>query len=107
MRTPSAPLDAPLSSHPSPGDAQVLDVTRQQEVTKQTEHKEKEADYRRQVAQLEKEREQVGAPETTRDGAQQIHPAGGQLQGRLTHRPSPCSAGCGSGLFPPPTSSDA
>jgi ATPase family AAA domain-containing protein 3A/B len=37
----------------------VLDLSRQQEVTKQQESKEKEADYRRQAAQLEKERETV------------------------------------------------
>ena len=38
---------------------QALDLSKQQEVTKQQESKEKEADYKRQVAQLEKERETV------------------------------------------------
>ncbi|GIL58833.1 hypothetical protein Vafri_13806 [Volvox africanus] len=43
----------------SPYAKQALELSRQQEITKQTEHKEKEADYRRQAAALEKEREIV------------------------------------------------
>lgn len=50
----------------SPYAKQALELSKQQEVTKQTEHKEKEADYRRQAAQLEKEREQVRAQEEAR-----------------------------------------
>ncbi|EFJ44341.1 hypothetical protein VOLCADRAFT_64976 [Volvox carteri f. nagariensis] len=43
----------------SPYAKQALELSRQQEVTKQAEHREKEADYRRQAAALEKEREVV------------------------------------------------
>ena len=35
---------------------QVLDLSKQQEITKQAEAREREADYRRQAAQLEKVR---------------------------------------------------
>lgn len=37
--------------------AQVLELSKQQEVTKQTESKEREAEFRKQLALLEKERE--------------------------------------------------
>ncbi|PNW84441.1 hypothetical protein CHLRE_03g144967v5 [Chlamydomonas reinhardtii] len=43
----------------SPYAKQALELSRQQEISKQAEHKEKEADYRRQAAALEKEREVV------------------------------------------------
>ncbi len=67
------PTAAPLPStaaatsrwpmHPPPPPlrpcVQALDLSKQQEITKQIESKEREAEFRKQMALLEKEREQV------------------------------------------------